>query len=779
VNNHSPPGGSASTLRDKVQATGDGNIHLSTALLALAVGLSPGLPTEDGEKRPDGLWKQYQTTPATREEVIRWYRKRRTGNALFTGYGDVEALEWDSGGAVYQPFLDAAEKLGLGDLVERVRNGYEERSPSGGFHWLYRCPERRGNTELAKRPNPDRPDKPRILIETRGVGGFLVIAPSNGKVHPSGGTYTLLRGGLDSIVTITPDEREALWSLARSFDEMPEEEIWDMEAKTASGEHQDGVRPGEDFNARARWEDIVEPAGWVAVHQSGEVTYWRRPDKDHGWSATTGKTKGFRVFTSSTSLKAGESYSRFGLYCQIRHQGNWKACVNDLAEQGYGTWIDDKGEEHQNPRPKGARSQKKATAGDQGRQEKPHENGQAGAGINYDALEDEQLGIEWAENIQDEAVEWINEKRLAAGKLHILAGAGGLGKSQYAIAEIGAVTTGGMFPDGTKCLRSGVAIILAAEDGKADTIVPRLRAADADLKKVVVLRTTLVIPQPAGRPPLISFGNFQNLAYWEAIFKRLNPVLLVADPIPAFMGPSVNDHRNADVRRVLEPFVELMEKYRVATEGVTHVGKSIKDKTATDQILGSVAYGNLARRINIAWIDPEVPGRYIVTNPKLSLGPRQPAIGYTIEPFDYPKGEKVISTSRAKFEDKTFEADEYELRCGQKEARRGKPRGPDAVRLTELTTSLFDFLKGKGPVLVGEIAQAMGEKGLIGVQVEDPKTGRTRWTMFTNLYVAIKRVPALPSPDDGWMVVTSKDDSSLLSVHGKARWLLKRADSPY
>jgi hypothetical protein len=337
------------------QSKPSGNIHLNTALLALAVGLSPGLPTEDGLKRPDGLWKQYQTTPATREEVIRWYRRRRSGNALFTGYGDLEALEWDSSGAAYQPFLDAAEKLGLGDLVERIRNGYEERSPSGGFHWLYRCSEGRGNTELAKRPNPDDPDKPKILIETRGVGGFLVIAPSNGKVHPSGGTYTLLHGGLETIATITPDEREALWRLARTFDEMPEEPKPERPPQAGSGQHQDGVRPGDDFNAKARWEDILEPAGWEPVHASGAVTYWRRPDKDKGWSATTGKTKGFKVFTSSTSLRAGESYSPFGLYCQIRHQGNWTACVKDLVEQGYGTWIDEHGEEHQNPPPKGQR----------------------------------------------------------------------------------------------------------------------------------------------------------------------------------------------------------------------------------------------------------------------------------------------------------------------------------------------------------------------------------------------------------------------------------------
>jgi hypothetical protein len=541
--------------------------------------------------------------------------------------------------------------------------------------------------------------------------------------------------------------------------------------------------PVVDFEARTDWAAIL-PAGWKPDRVAGDWHYQTRPGKQSGVSASV-RDNWLHMFTDNAPpFSPGVNYSKFDAFALVKHGGDKKAAKRDLAVQGFGTYRDHDGSEKPNPPPADwARRTHAATssgqpAGRPAKNDLPPRDGPP-PGINYDELEEEELGIEWADQVQDVAVEWINEKRLAAGKLHLTAGAGGLGKSQYAIAEVAAVTTGGTFPDGGACLRSGVCIILAAEDGKADTIVPRLKAAGADLSKVVTLRTTLVIPQPDGKPPLISFGNFQNLPYWEAIFKRLRPVVLVADPIPAFMGPNVNDHKNADVRRVLEPFVELLEKHRVAMEGVTHVGKSIKDKTATDQILGSVAYANLARRINIAWLDPEVAGRYVLTNPKLSLGPLQKAVGYTIEAFNYDKDGKTIETSKAKFEEQTFEADEYELRCGQKTARRGKARGPEAVRLTELTTALFDFLKGKGPVLLGEIAQAMGEKGLLGVQADDPKTGRTRWTMFTKLYEAISRIPTLPEPDAGWVVVTSKDDPSLLSLNGKARWLLRRADSAF
>ena len=148
------------------------------------------------------------------------------------------------------------------------------------------------------------------------------------------------------------------------------------------------------------------------------------------------------------------------------------------------------------------------------------------------------------------------------------------------------MSAGGTFPDGGDCLRQGYVFILAAEDGKRDTIKPRLFAAGADMGNVAILKTKLTITAKDGKS-LIDFVNFQNLAYWEGLFKKHKPVLLIADPVPAFMGPNVNDHRNADVRQVLEPFVDLLGHYAVAMEAITHVGKSTKDKSATDQILGA------------------------------------------------------------------------------------------------------------------------------------------------------------------------------------------------
>ena len=259
---------------------------LDTALQALELGLSPVPPVEDGSKRPladipDGVddsgkpkftWKPYQTTPATAARVRSWFTNGRKSIGLATGVNGLECLEFDCR-VTYDDFLEAASEAGLGELVDRIRTGYEEFTPGGGVHWLYYCDELRGNTKLASRLDPWDPDKQETLIETRGEGGFIIIAPSNGTVHPTGGAYKLVLGRLTSISTLGGWERDELWELARTFDEIakepeadpdPDPDPWPM---TATGDRsafpKQGIRPGDDFATRTRWEEILEPAGWV------------------------------------------------------------------------------------------------------------------------------------------------------------------------------------------------------------------------------------------------------------------------------------------------------------------------------------------------------------------------------------------------------------------------------------------------------------------------------------------------------------------------------------
>jgi hypothetical protein len=311
---------------------------LEAALEALAAGLAVVPPAEDGTKRPVGNWKRYQAQPPTEAEIRTWYRSGRSGVGLVCGAvsGGLELLEFEDE-ATYQQLVDAARELGLAELIERVDGGYCERTPGGGIHWLYRCQQVTGNAKLARRPGPEGPQ---VLIETRGEGGYVVIAPSNGAVHPTGRPYALLRGGLTTIATISADERASLMRLARSFDQLPATTARAGASPAAVA----GGRPGDDFNLRASWAEILEPHGWTLAYQRDDVGYWRKPGKrsPRGHSATTdhGGSGLLWVFSTATAFEAERSYTKFAAYALLRHGGDYRAAAKDLAAQGYGDQRD-------------------------------------------------------------------------------------------------------------------------------------------------------------------------------------------------------------------------------------------------------------------------------------------------------------------------------------------------------------------------------------------------------------------------------------------------------
>jgi hypothetical protein len=311
------------------------------ALAAYDAGLCVVPPKEDGTKAPDtNSWKQYQHRPSTRAEIATWYANGRSGVGYITGAvsGRLEVLDFDAVES-YEAFTALAEAAGLTSLVERIEAGYLEATPSGGRHWFYRCDEIAGNTRLARRPKrleekEDEHDTIKVLIETRGEGGYIVAAPSNGRVHASGNPYRLLRGGPPTIATITPEERAELLTLARSLDELPNTDAREPHAGAASK-----GKPGESYNARGDVLALLQEHGWrlVYVARSG-VSYLRRPGKDCGISATFGHagTRYFYCFSTSTAFEAERAYSPFAVYTRLEHNGDFHAAAESLAAQGYG-----------------------------------------------------------------------------------------------------------------------------------------------------------------------------------------------------------------------------------------------------------------------------------------------------------------------------------------------------------------------------------------------------------------------------------------------------------
>lgn len=308
------------------------------ARAARAAGLSVVPPREDGTKRPSGAWKQYQTRSATVEEFDRWYAPGRNGLGIVTGRvsGNLELLEFEGRAVetgVWGSYREAAARTGLEDVLDRVRAGYCETTPSGGLHFLVRCSEIEGNQKLAARVVDTGSE---VLIETRGEGGYVVVAPSRGPVHPSERPWVLLSGGFDSIAEITPSERRGLLDLARTFDGVTANRAR-TEVQRASTTREAG-RPGDDYNTRAAWAQILKPRGWELVHVDGDGRqHWRRPGKTIGTSATvTPDGEVLYVFsTSAAPLEAERAYDKFGAYAALEHGGDHRAAASALRTGGF------------------------------------------------------------------------------------------------------------------------------------------------------------------------------------------------------------------------------------------------------------------------------------------------------------------------------------------------------------------------------------------------------------------------------------------------------------
>jgi len=303
---------------------------LSLAQTGLALGFCVIPPEEDGSKKPIGPWRTYEHRLPTAAEIQHWFPPTRQGIGVIAGAvsGNLEVLDFDHWDT-YQSFLARAREQGLEALVSRIRAGYEEQTPKPGAHLLWRCSTIAGNLKLACTQTYQ------TLIETRGEGGFCILAPSHGTVHESGKPYRRLQGGWESIVTLTPTERDAILTLCRSFDESPVRP--EYHPPPTQQPTQNGTRPGDLFAAATSWRDILEPHGWQWVRRIGEVDHWRRPGKQRDVSATTNYAGSdcFYCFSSSTQFDTTKGYQKFSVYTLLNHNGDYGAAAQALYKQGF------------------------------------------------------------------------------------------------------------------------------------------------------------------------------------------------------------------------------------------------------------------------------------------------------------------------------------------------------------------------------------------------------------------------------------------------------------
>lgn len=218
-------------------------------------------------------------------------------------------------------------------------------------------------------------------------------------------------------------------------------------------------------------------------------------------------------------------------------------------------------------------------------------------------------------DLTPEPVQWLWSDWLALGKFHLLAGAPGQGKTTIAMGMAATVTIGGRWPDGSRC-DAGNVLIWSGEDDYKDTLLPRLLAAGADRNRVFFVDGTRT--GNAVRP----FDPSTDTRTLKEAIQQIGSVrLIVIDPVStAVTGDS---HKNTEVRRGLQPLVDLATTINAALLGITHLSKGGQGSDPAQRVIGSIAFTAVARVVLVAAQVKSEGGadRRILARGKSNIGP--------------------------------------------------------------------------------------------------------------------------------------------------------------
>lgn len=229
-------------------------------------------------------------------------------------------------------------------------------------------------------------------------------------------------------------------------------------------------------------------------------------------------------------------------------------------------------------------------------------------------------------DLKPSPVHWLWKGWLALGKLHILAGTPGQGKTTLAVAMAATVTTGGRFPDGSTSPVGNV-LIWSGEDDPSDTLMPRLIACGGDTDKVFFITGT------KSGDELLPFDPARDIAKLHSAAQKIGGVkLLIVDPVvSAVTGDS---HKNTEVRRALQPLVDLAATCECAVLGITHFSKGGQGTDPTQRVSGSLAFTAVARVVMAASKVKSKDGdkdTRILVRTKSNIGPDGGGFHYHLE----------------------------------------------------------------------------------------------------------------------------------------------------
>jgi AAA domain len=268
------------------------------------------------------------------------------------------------------------------------------------------------------------------------------------------------------------------------------------------------------------------------------------------------------------------------------------------------------------------------------------EDPKAGTGGNGTA--NNQLVSRCAANIVLKRIDFLWPGRIARGKHTAVAGEPGDGKSQLSVYVAATVSRGGEWPCDEGRTSVGNVIILNAEDGADDTVVPRLIAAGADLERVHIV-SAVVQDDGRGRR---AFNLQADLALLEKEIARIGDVaLIIIDPIRSYMGKT-DSHKNAEVRGALEPLSEMAERLKVAIVSITHFSKvgAANNSKALHRFIGSIAFVGAPRAAFAVIEDADNEGRILFLHAKNNMAPKAQGLAYRLVQTMIGENESIVAS---------------------------------------------------------------------------------------------------------------------------------------
>lgn len=325
-------------------------------------------------------------------------------------------------------------------------------------------------------------------------------------------------------------------------------------------------------------------------------------------------------------------------------------------------------------------------------------------------------------DVEPEEVVWLWEPYLPIGKLSLLEGDPGLGKTWLALTITAALTRGYPLPSADG--RPGApgaprnVLYLSAEDGLGDTLRPRLDAAGADPRRVHAVTGKRTLGEDGQAvDDAITLADVPTL---RAAIEQVRPALVVIDPLQAYLGASVDMNRANETRPLLSALGELAQAYGFAAVIIRHLRKSSSDR-AVYRGAGSIDFSAAARSILLVGAEPDNERRRVLAHVKSSLAEPGASLGFELrEGAFHWLGASAYSAEQLLAQPAT---------------------GEERSARDEASAWLLEML-AQGPALTRELRQAAARDGLGWRTIEQAKgtlgvtarrqsfgnTGRGEWT---------------------------------------------------